>query len=297
MPRRPTRTSPPPSPPASEREVRFTNVKKLMFPQAGLTKGDVLKYYLAVADVLLPHLRDRPMTLERLPDGLGDGKPRFWQKNAPPYYPQWIPRVEIPTEQGKPVNYLLVNDADTLAYLVNQGTLTFHTYLSRVQNLGRPDFVAFDLDPGKADFADVVKIAHGLRGLLEAMNVSSFPKTSGKTGLHVLVPWKRRGGYDQARAWAMDVAERLVGKLPTLATVERLKARRGGRVYIDVIQNAEGHHVVPPYVLRAVPEATVSTPLEWKEVTRKLDPARFTSDEVVKRVQRKGDLMGELAMA
>jgi bifunctional non-homologous end joining protein LigD len=275
--------------------VEFTHLDKMMFPKAGLTKGNVLKYYLNIADTLLPHLKDRPVTLERLPDGIGDGKPRFWQKNTPVYYPKWIPRIELETNQGKPVQYALVNDADTLAYLVNQGTITFHTYLSRVRDLDHPDFVVFDLDPGENKFANIVRLAHGLREILDDLHIKSFPKTSGKSGLHVVVPWKQAGGYDDARAWAMARAEQLVAEFPKLATVERRKEARRGRIYVDVIQNAEGHHVVPPYVLRAVPEATVSAPLDWKEVTPKLNPAKFTTAEVLRRVKLRGDPMADLA--
>src|SRR5688500_14276699 len=165
--------------------VEFTNVDKVWFPAANVTKGDVLKYYLGVADKLLPHLRDRPITLERMPDGVGEGKPRFWQKNTPDYYPGWIPRFELPSEQGKRVQYALVNDEQTLTYLVNQRAITFHPFLSRVQDLDHPDFVLFDLDPGGAKFADVVRIAKALHFLLDQMGKENFVKTSGKSGLHV----------------------------------------------------------------------------------------------------------------
>ena len=274
--------------------VTFTHVEKVMFPETGITKGEVLAYYLKVADTLLPHLRDRPITLERMPDGIGPGKPRFWQKNTPDYYPSWIPRVELANEDGKRVRYALVNDIDTLAYLVNQGAITFHPFLSRVDDLDRPDFVLFDLDPGGAKYTDVVKIARTLHEVLDAEGVDSFPKTSGKSGLHVLTPWDK-GSYDAARAWAMKTAQAVVARLPDLATVERLKSERDGRVYVDVIQNARGHHAVPPYVLRPTPLATVSAPLDWKEVTPKLDPKKFNITSVLARISRKGDLMAALA--
>ena len=279
------------------RDVRFTNVDKMMFPEAGLTKGDLLKYYIDVAPTLLPHLKDRPVTLERLPDGIGEGRPRFWQKNTPAYYPKWIPRFEIKRDDGKPVQYALVNDVETLAYLVNQGAITFHTYLSRVQNLKKPDYVVFDFDPGENEFADVVRLARRLHGVLDEQRVTSYPKTSGKSGLHVVVPWDRSGGFDEARGWAMKQAEKLVAEFPKLATVERFKEKRRGRIYVDVIQNAPGHHVVPPYVIRAIPRATVSTPLDWKEVTPKLNPARFTTAEVLKRLKKNADRFGELIPA
>ena len=276
------------------RQVQFTNVDKVWFPEAGITKGDVLEYYLKVADRLVPHLRDRPVTLERLPDGIGEGKPRFWQKNTPDYYPDWIPRVDLPTGEGKSVKYALVNDAETLAYLVNQGALTFHPFLSRVHDLDRPDVVIFDLDPSGAAFTDVVKIANTIHALLDADGVESFPKTSGKSGLHVLVPWREKSGFDGARAWAGEVAGRAVKRLPGLATMERFKDARKGRVYVDVVQNAPHKHVVPPYVVRATPGATVSTPLEWDEVTPKLDPKRFDLRTVVARLGKRKDLTAPL---
>ena len=284
-------TPPKPHPPGG---VTFTHVEKVWFPEGGITKGDVLQYYLAVADKLVPHLRDRPITLERMPDGVGEGKPHFWQKNTPDYYPDWIPRVVLKTEGGKQVNYALVNDVDTLAYLVNQGAITFHPFLSRVGNLDRPDYVLFDLDPGGAKFADVVKIARWLHKWFEDRRLESYAKTSGKSGLHVMVPWREPGDYDAAREWAMSVAHVITTGHGDVATTERPKAEREGRVYIDVIQNARGHHAVPPYVLRPTPQATVSTPLDWKEVTPRLDPGKFTVRTAPKRFASGADPLRSL---
>lgn len=283
---------------ASPEMVELTHPDRVMFPDAGLTKKDVFNYYRKIAGRLLPFLRDRPVTLERLPDGLAEGAPHFWQKDTPDSYPDWIPRIELATERGKPVRYALVNDEPTLLYLVNQGTLTFHVWASRIADLDRPDFVLFDLDPGKATFADVVAVARAIKASLDELGVESFVKTSGKTGLHVLTPWRRDGGFDEARAWALEMAERAAGAMPDRATVEIRKAKRGDRVYVDVLQNARGHHAVPPYVLRAVPGATISTPLDWREVTGKLDPGSFTTRKVASRLaRRKTDPMAELVRA
>jgi bifunctional non-homologous end joining protein LigD len=146
--------------PLRRHAVVFTHTDKIMFPEASITKGEVLHFYERISGRLLPHLRDRPVTLERLPEGVtGSAAPHFWQKHTPAYYPAWIPRVELPSERGRPVSYILVNDQDTLLYLVNQGTLTFHVWFSRIHNLDRPDFVLFDLDPGEAAFTDVVVVA------------------------------------------------------------------------------------------------------------------------------------------
>ena len=254
--------------------VELTHPDRVIYPEAGLTKEDVFAYYEKIADRLLPFLKDRPITLERLPEGLAEEAPHFWQKDTPDYYPDWIPRIEQETERGKTVHYALVNDRATLLYLVNQGTLTFHVWASRSKDLDRPDFVLFDLDPGKAPFADVIAVAKAIKATLDEEGVESFVKTSGKTGLHVLTPWTRDGGFDEARAWALELAERTAEAMPKQATVDIRKAKRGERVYIDVLQNARGHHAVPPYVLRAVPGATVSTPLDWKEVAEGLDPRR-----------------------
>jgi bifunctional non-homologous end joining protein LigD len=276
------RQSVPPAP----QDVEITHPDKVLYPDEGFTKADVRAYYQKVARWLLPFLKDRPVTLERLPDGLKQGGPHFWQKNTPDSYPDWIARISLETEGGKPVNYPLVNDEATLLYLVNQGTLTFHPWLSRVDDLDRPDFVLFDLDPGKAPFEDVVTVAKAVKAVLDQEAAGAFVKTSGKSGLHILTPWERDGGFDTARAWALNLAERSAQAMPERATVDIRKAKRGGRVYIDVMQNARGHHAVPPYVLRAVPGATVSTPLEWREVTEKLDPGIFTLKRAITRFAR-----------
>ncbi|MBY0230833.1 MAG: non-homologous end-joining DNA ligase [Gemmataceae bacterium] len=282
----------------SPEKVEITNPGKVLYPEAGITKDDVAAYYREVAPLLLPFLKGRPVSLERLPDGLGEGRPHFWQKNTPASYPAWIPRASLETEGGKPVDYALVEDEAALLYLVNQGTLTLHPWLSRLDDLDRPDFVLFDLDPGTAPFADVVAVAKAVKAALDGEGSETFVKTSGKTGLHVLAPWKRAGGFDEARAWAAGVAGRVAGAMPDRATVDIRKAKRRGRVYIDVMQNARGHHAVPPYVLRAVPGATVSTPLAWKEVTEKLDPGAFTLGKALARFARqKADPMAGLLEA
>jgi bifunctional non-homologous end joining protein LigD len=267
--------------------ITYTHTEKLMYPEAGITKGDVLEFYRRMAPRLLPHLRDRPATLERLPEGLnGADAPHFWQKRTPDYYPDWIERVELPSEGGEPVPYALVNDEATLLYLVNQGTLTFHVGFSRVADLDRPDWVLFDLDPGQASFLDAVSVAKALHRALQAEGRKAFVKTSGKTGLHVFTPWERQADYDEARAWALGMAQRVVDALPDQATIERSKAKRGKRVYVDVMQNAKGHHAVPPYVLRAVPGAPVSTPLRWQELTPNLDPRAYNLQTIFQRLAR-----------
>lgn len=265
-------------------KFKFTNLNKIMFPEAKLTKGDLVDYYRQIAPRMLPFLKNRPLTVERLPDGLtSESAPRFWQKNTPDYYPKWIKRITLDTQKNRPVQYVLANDLDSLLYLVNQGCIAFHIYESRVKKLEHPDFVLFDLDPGDGAISDLVKVANVVRKLLQADKAKAFIKTSGKRGLHILSPWKKRTGYDEARNWATNIAERAADELSTIATLERSIAARKGKLYIDVIQNALGHHVVAPYTLRAVPRATVSTPLDWTEVTPKLKLNNFTTTAVLSR--------------
>ncbi len=278
--------APPPRPAAPPADVEVTNADKVFFPEAGYTKGDVFDYYRRVARWLLPHLKDRPVTLERLPEGVREGAAHFWQKNTPAHYPDWVPRVEMPDADGRPVRYVLVNDLQTLLYLVNQGALTFHTWPSRVSSPDRPDFVLFDLDPGEAGLAAAAEVARRLHAELKAEGHEALVKTSGRSGLHVLAPWRESGGYEEAREWARSVAARVAEALPERATVEVRKAKRAGRVYVDVLQNARGHHAVPPYVLRAVPGATVSMPLAWSEVTARLSPGRFEPRAALRRLAR-----------
>jgi bifunctional non-homologous end joining protein LigD len=276
-------------------EVALTNGDRVWFPEDGITKGDVYRFYEAIADRLIPFLRDRPMTLERLPGGIDPGQPHFWQKHTPEHYPKWIPRVDFPSERGRSVQYVLVNDKKTLLYLVNQGSMTFHPWLSRVSDPDRPDFVLFDLDPGSASFGDAVTVAKELHRMLDDEGVAGVPKTSGKSGLHVLVAWTQKGGYDQAREWARSLADRVAKALPNLATTEIRKAKRGKRVYVDTLQNAKGHHAVPPYVVRPVTGAPVSMPLTWGEVSPRLRPGRFTIRTALRRLTRqKADPMAPL---
>lgn len=270
----------------SPEHPKLTNLDKVMFPGPGYTKGDLLDYYERVAGLLIPHLKDRPVTIERFPDGLGEDSPRFWQKNTPDYYPEWIARVDLPGEDGKHTLYTVVNDVDTLLYLVNLGTITLHVWQSRIDTLDHPDYVVFDLDPGERSFEDVVTVAKTLHAVLREEEIDTFIKTSGKSGLHIIVPWTASGDYDEAREWMIEVAQRVIAEIPEIATMERMKNKRGGRLYFDVMQNVRGRHVVPPYVVRGVPEATVSVPLNWREVTASLSPKKFDIGSMLRRTAR-----------
>lgn len=269
--------------------VRITNPGKVFWPADGTTKGDLVAYYESVCDVLLPHLRDRPVHLNRFPDGI-EGK-SFYQHEAKEHTPDWIPTALIASDsKARPVPHVLCNDRDTLLWLVNSGTIDLHPWMSRAGSLESPDWTVLDLDPKEAPFAHVVRIAREAGKLLHGLGMRPLVKTSGKTGLHVYVPLAPGYTYEQSRMFCEAIARALARKLADVATVERKVAARGGKVYLDFGQNRIGQTVVPPYVVRPVPGATVSTPLAWDELDGGLSIADFTIRNVPERIERLGDL-------
>ena len=263
-------------------------------PQEALTKGDVVEYHRRVAPVMVRHLRGRPLMLERYPEGIGGF--RVIQKEVPDHFPEWVHRVEVPKEGGT-VTHAVVNDEDALVYLANQGCLTFHTWLSTAERIYHPDQLIFDLDPPSAGAFDVVRdTARRLRALLEeALELVPFVKTTGSRGLHVVVPLDRSATFDEVRAFARDVAEVLVAGDPGRLTTEVRKAKRGGRLFVDVLRNGYAQTAVVPYSLRARPGAPVATPLDWDEVNSRLDPARYNLKNLFRRLGRKADPWKDMA--
>jgi len=278
---------------SGSRELRLSNLDKPFWPDEGITKGDLLRYYQAIAPVLVPHLRDRPFTMRRYPDGAA-GK-AFFQKDAPKHMPDWIPtyRASVSTREGgakKWVDFPLVNDELALLWMVNMGCIDMNAWYSRVDRPERPDFVLFDLDPTpEAPWRQTVEVALILKGALDSLELQSFPKTSGGKGIHVVVPIARRSGFDDTRGFAEIVAGAIARTHPALATTEWSKARRRG-VLIDANQNGEGKTIASVYSVRPRPGAPVSTPLSWDEVDESLDPAAYTMAAVLERVRRRGDL-------
>jgi bifunctional non-homologous end joining protein LigD len=276
--------------PAAAPRVVIKNARKVFWPAEGYTKGDLAAYYEAVAPWLLPYLHDRPIVLVRYPDGI-EGK-SFFQKDAPPTTPAWMRTVRIPSsDPPRDIDYLLVDDTDGLRWVVNLGTIPIHVWASRAGSLERPDWLVMDLDPKGAPFAHVVRIARVLRGILDDLGAPSYPKTSGKTGLHVLVPMGARYSYDDTRAFGELLARLVVEREPRLATVARPLRERGGRVYVDVGQNAPGQTIVAPFAVRERPGAPVSCPLAWDEVDDRLDPRQFTIRTVPERLASRPDPM------
>jgi bifunctional non-homologous end joining protein LigD len=256
--------------------VPITHPGKVLFPADGITKADLARYYADAADSMLPWLRDRPITMVRYPDGL-DGQ-RFFQKNAPAYFPDWIRRVRVGKEGGE-VEHAVCDNPATLVYLANQACIEIHAFLSRVDKLDAPDQMVFDFDPPDARrFADVRRAALWARDLLAGeLGLTSFVRTSGGRGLHVHVGLNRRAGFEEVREFAHRVGEVLARRHPDAITVEQRKDKRGDRIYADVMRNAYAQTVVASYGVRARPGAPVATLLSWAEVEDDgLEPARFT---------------------
>ncbi len=281
---------PPAAPePEAPRSVAFTNLDKVFWPAEGYTKGDLIDYHRGVAEWLLPYLRDRPLVLTRYPDGI-EGK-SFFQKDAPDFVPEWIRLERIWSDDAqREVKYFVVGDVESLLYIVNLGTIPLHVWSSRVESLERPDWCILDLDPKEAPFKHVVGTARAIRALCRDIALPSFVKTSGASGLHVLIPLGRQVTHEQSRTLAELLARVIVAELPDIATVTRAVREREGRVYIDYVQNGRGRLLVAPFAVRARPGAPVSMPLRWREVTGRLDPRRFTIANAAKRMRAlKGD--------
>jgi bifunctional non-homologous end joining protein LigD len=280
------------------RTLRLSNLDKPFWPEEGITKGDLLAYYRAIAPTVVPHLRDRPFTMKRYPDGWsGDF---FFQKDAPKHMPGWIPSRRFlvsARDRARTKKWIaapLVNDEAALLWMVNMGCIDLNTWYSRVDKPDRPDWVLFDLDPSPdVGFRETVQVALLVKEILDALGLVGFPKTSGSRGIHVLVPVERRYTYDETREFAEIVAGALARTHRGLVTTEWTKSKRRG-VLVDANQNGEGKTIASVYSVRPRAGAPVSTPLRWEELTTDLDPERFTMDVVLERVRREGDLYADV---
>lgn len=273
-------------------EIELSNTAKVLFPQGGLTKGDLIGYYRRIAAVMLPHLASRPLSFERYPDGVESTG--FMQKNASDYFPSWIRRARVAKEGGE-VEHVVAQDAATLAYLANQACLTLHVGLARTDRIDQPDRLVIDLDPSDEDFDKVRRAARAAESLLREIGLVPFVQTTGSRGLHVWVPLEPSAPFDQVRELAAALAERMVGQSPEERTTEQRKAKRGARVFLDVARNAYGQTAVAPYSVRARAEAPVATPLEWSELDdASLGPRRYTIANLFRRLGQKRDPWSEI---
>ncbi|MDQ3916600.1 MAG: non-homologous end-joining DNA ligase [Actinomycetota bacterium] len=278
---------------AGRRNVEVSNPDKVFYPETGFTKADVLSYYQDVAGVLLPHLRDRLVTLKRYPDGVDGGF--FYEKQCPKHRPEWVGTAPMRRKDGKKIEYCLLNDRAALAWASNLANLELHTSLARAGRLDRPRSLVFDLDPGEGtDVLDCARVALWIRDLFEDLGLESFAKTSGSKGIQMFVPVSAAATFDDTRAWAHAVARRLAAEHPDAIVTKQSKAERVSKVLIDWSQNDDHKTTVSVYSLRAGPRPSVSTPVTWAEVEGALDAGDasalvFESHDVLARIEEHGD--------
>src|SRR5438034_489103 len=278
-----------------DRKLQVSNLDKVLYPKASFTKAEVIDYYIHIGPVLLPHLKDRPLTMKRYPDGV-EGQ-FFYEKNCPVHRPKWVQTAKVWSEGNRrTMHYCLANDLPTLVWAANLADLELHTSLSRKNNIGRPTMMVFDLDPGApADIVQCCQVGLWLRDLLARIKLKSFAKTSGSKGLQVYVPLNTSVTFDQTKDLSRALAQHLENEHGNLVTSNMSKAVRTGKVFVDWSQNDEHKTTICVYSLRAKEEPTVSTPLTWDEVAnclkkKKADLLKFHSDKALERVKKMGDL-------
>lgn len=267
--------------------VEVTNPGKVLFPRDGITKEKLVGYYRQAAGAMLPHIQDRPLSLQRFPNGIDEQG--FFQQEASEHFPDWVRRVAVPRKGGGTVEHPVCDDVETLAYLANLGVVTLHTWTSRVSHLEQPDRVVFDLDPPDDRSVQPVRdAARRVRDLLEELGLVPFVQTSGSKGFHVVAPLAPSAGFEEVSALAADAAALLTARDPERLTVERRKAKRADRLFIDTGRNGWAQTAVAPYSVRPKPGAPVATPIDWRELGR-TEPTSYTLASVPRRLGRKQD--------
>src|SRR5206468_7409398 len=276
------------------KKLSVSNLDKVLYPKVGFTKGQVIDYFIRVAPVLLPHLKDRPLTMKRYPDGV-EGE-FFYEKNCPSHRPKWVQTAKVWSEGNQRImHYCLANDLPTLVWAANLADLELHTSLSRKDKIERPTMMVFDLDPGPpADIVQCCQVGIWLRDLLAKMKLKSFAKTSGSKGLQVYVPLNTPVTYDDTKGLSRSLAQHLESEHPDLVTSNMSKAVRKGKVFVDWSQNDEHKTTICVYSLRAKEEPTVSTPVTWEEVAsclkkKNAEALKFRSDKVIARIEKLDD--------
>ncbi len=269
-------------------KLELTHLDKIFFPKHSYTKGQLMDYYRAVAPVMLPYLKDRPHSLNRFPDGITGFS--FFQKNNE-HLPGWVTHADIFSDSNNAnLRWIVGNDLDTLLYMVQLGAIEINPWNSRVKHLNNPDWLVVDLDPEGRTFTDVIKVARTVKQVCDDFGIPSYPKTSGKTGIHIYVPLAAKYTYEQAKDFAHLIVIEANKRQPDLTSLERMPDKRKHKIYLDFLQNREGQTLAAPYSVRPTPDATVSTPLHWDEVTPKLRPTDFTIKNMPARIKKVGDL-------
>ena len=280
-----------------KRELTVSNLDKVFYPKTGFTKGDVIDYYIRIAPVMLPHIRQRPISLKRYPDGVEGFF--FYEKQCPSHAPSWIKTTKVAKSEGGHINYCVFNDLPSLVWAANIANLEFHTFQHVGKALQRPTALVFDLDPGPpADIVQCAEVALRLKKIFDTLGLQSFPKTSGSKGMQLMVPLNTAVNYDQTKAFARSLAATLAQEFPDVVVDDMKKSLRKGKVFIDWSQNDDKKTTVSAYSLRAKETPTVSTPLKWSEVKAAVSGRKsqtkkvltFEASEVLQRVKKWGDL-------
>jgi bifunctional non-homologous end joining protein LigD len=272
---------------SDKRSFSITNPDKVFWPAEGYTKGDLVSYYVSIAKWMLPYLKDRPVMLTRFPDGI-EGK-MFYQKDAPAFAPKWIRTERIYSEDSqREIAYFILDSPEALGYMANLGTITIHIWSSRLPHLERPDWALFDIDPKGSTTEKAVKVAHETRKVLRELGLRSYVKTSGQSGLHVVVGLKPQYTYDQARMFGELVARLVMNQIPELVSLSRNPKLRKGKIYIDYLQLGHGKTIAATFAVRPVPGAPVSAPLEWDELMPDLNPVTYNIKTMPPRMERLG---------
>ena len=272
--------------------VELTSLDKTYWPKEGYTKGDLVRYYLEASPYIMPYLKDRPSILKRYPMGISGQM--FFQHNVESA-PDVLKTVELESEQGRRLNYAVYTNLASLIYLVNIGTIEQHPWHSRVSRIDRPDYIVFDLDPHGAPFKNVLEVALVMRDVLKEVKLTGYPKTSGSSGIHIYVPIKQRYEYEEVARFSEQISMRVADRASKISTVERrIAERKKNQVYVDWQQNAKGKAAAAVYTVRAKPNATVSAPVTWQEISRGFEIKDFTIKTVPRRLKKKGDLWKDM---
>ena len=274
-----------------KQKLKLTNQNKIYFPDDDVTKGDVIDFYQSISKYILPHLKDRPQSMNRYPNGINGMS--FYQKDAAEETPEWIEIQKVFSESSdKYINYIICNDRETMAYLNNLGCIELNVWTSKIQKADNPDYLVLDLDPSeKNSFEDVIETAQAVKEVLDLAGVGGYPKTSGSSGIHVYIPMNAKYSYDQVKNFGHLLMQMVQKKLPDLTTLERsLQKRDKNKIYLDYLQNRRGQTLASVYSLRPKNGAPVSMPLEWKEVKNGLKPTDFNIHNSLDRLKEKGDI-------